>query len=83
MYNSHFIHRNQIHSNFEFLKRMMTCLEKINERPIRGEYKVWIYCFYLVQSVRFHLVVEMILQTALHKIHSLATKYIKKWLLSS
>lgn len=32
----------------KFLKRMTTCLEKIDERPIRGEYKVWIYRFYLV-----------------------------------
>jgi len=37
----------------KLLKRMTSCLENIDKRPIRGELKVWIYRFYLVQSIRF------------------------------
>ena len=34
----------------KLLKRMMSCLENIGKRPVGGEFKVWIYHFYLVQS---------------------------------
>ena len=67
-------------SSAKLLKRFSTCLQKIDQRPIRGEFKVWIYRFYLVQSIRFCLAVDLISATVLQKIHSLATKLLKKWL---
>ena len=62
----------------KLLKRFSTCLQKIDQRPIRGEFKVWIYRFYLVQSITFCLAVDLISATVLQKIHSLAMKLLKK-----
>ena len=52
----------------------------ITDNSERGEFKVWIYHFYLVQPIRFCQAVDMLLQSSLQKIHSLATKHLKKWL---
>ena len=38
-------------------KRVTTALEQIDERPIRGEYKVWIYKQYVAASIFFLLAV--------------------------
>ena len=55
-------------------------LTKINERPIHGEYKVWIYKCYLIPSVLFNLTVDKISLATSRKIQSKITSYLKKWI---
>ena len=55
-------------------------LTKINERPIRGEYKVWIYKCYLIPSVLFNLTVDKISPATSKKIQYKITSYLKKWI---
>ena len=51
-------------------------LKKIDERPIRGEYKVWIYKSYLIPSVLFNITMDRSSPSTAKKIPS----YLKKWL---
>ena len=55
-------------------------LSKVDRRPIRGEYKMWIYRNYLAPSINFHLAVDAISRSSLHKMEALATKMLKRWL---
>ena len=55
-------------------------LKSIDERPIRGEYKIWIYKAYLTPSIRFNLTVDRISQSIVSKIQTKITSYLKKWL---
>ena len=41
-------------------EKVYRALDEIDKRPIRGEYKVWIYKSYLVPSLTFNLTVERI-----------------------
>ena len=52
----------------------------LNKRPIREEYKLWIYKHYLAPSLNFHLAINVISQSKLSKLEAFATKMIKKWL---
>ena len=55
-------------------------LKKISERPIRGEYKVWMYKCYLIPSIQFNLTVDRISKATAKKIQTKITSYLKKWL---
>ena len=61
-------------------KKITGALKKIDERPIRGEYKVWIYKHYVATSVFFLLAVDAISESTIKSIQSGATRFIKKWL---
>ena len=64
----------------DLLSKVTSALSSIDKRPIRGEYKLWIYKQYLVPSLRFVLSVNAINQTTLLNIQRRATRYIKSWL---
>ena len=53
----------------------MQCL---NDRPIRSEFKVWIWKNYLAHSLRFMLMVDPVKESVLVKIQKMVTKYIKR-----
>ena len=61
-------------------KQVKEALRLINQRPVRGEYKVWIYKNYLAPSLFFLLAVDAIPESTIKFLHSSATKLIKKWL---
>ena len=52
-------------------------LRNINNRPIRGEYKLWIYHNYLLPSLQFYLAVNQIPKSSLQ---AQANKYLKRLL---
>ena len=55
-------------------------MQRIDERPIRGEFKVWIWKNYLAPSLHFLLMVDVISESSVLKIQKKITKFIKKWL---
>ena len=55
-------------------------LQHIDSRPIRGEYKTWIYKSYLIPSILFNLTVDRISAATSKKIQLKSTSYLKKWL---
>ena len=52
-------------------------LKSIDSRPIRGDYKVWIFWNYVVPSSRFFLTVDPISDNGIRSIQSTATKFVK------
>ena len=52
----------------------------IDRAPLRGEYKLWIYKRYLVQSIHFFLSMNNIPSTTISKMQSMGMKKIKRWL---
>ena len=48
-------------------------IKKIDERPIRGEYKVWIWKNYLAPSLHFQLMVDLLKKDSVNKIQSKVT----------
>jgi hypothetical protein len=60
--------------------KLFEIVNKIDIRPIRGEYKVWIYKCYLIPSVLFNLTVDKISMAATNKVQSRMASYLKKWL---
>ncbi len=64
----------------KIIEKMYRALDEIDKRPIRGEYKVWIYKSYLVPSLTFNLTVERIPKSAISKLQTRATCLIKRWL---
>lgn len=48
--------------------------------PIRGEYKLWLYCNYIVSLLHFHLSVDSVTTGAITKMENIATRHLKKWL---
>ena len=55
-------------------------LARIDERPICGEYKIWIYKCYIIPSILFNLTVDRISLATSKKIQSKITSYLKRWL---
>ena len=52
----------------------------VDQRPLRGEYKVWIYKNYLAPSLFFHIAVDVIPESVIKFFQSSAMRLIKKWL---
>ena len=67
-------------SSITLLTRFRCSLQALDARPIRGEYKLWIYQHYLAPSMHFHLAVNSTTSSSVHKMEALATKALKKWL---
>ena len=61
----------------EFENKILSALKRIDEHPIRGEYKVCIWKNYLAPSLHFQLMVQLL---AVRKIQGMVTKLIKSWL---
>ena len=56
-------------------------LEATDALSIHGEYKLWIYRNYIYPSLlRFHLGADAVPPSAISKMESMATCYMKKWL---
>ena len=53
-------------------------LQALDARPIRGEYKLWIYQHYLAPSTHFYLAVNPTSANAIKKTEACATKALKK-----
>ena len=67
-------------SNLQFSDDLTACLQRVDNAPLRGEYKVWIYRRYVIPSLHYDLAVNPLSSTTIKKMNSLATRYIKKWL---
>ena len=57
-----------------------SALRALGPRPIRGEYKLWVYQYYLAPSFHFYLAVNPTSSTLIKQMEAMATKAIKKWL---
>ena len=60
--------------------KVISAMQRLNDRPIRGEFKVWIWKNYLAHSLCFMLMVDPVKESVLVKIQKNVTKYIKRWL---
>ena len=61
-------------------QKVEVALKNTDERPIRGEMKVWIVSHYLLPSLHFHLQVNPISSTLLKKLEQTIGTLLKKWL---
>ena len=57
-----------------------TKLLNIDNTKVRSEYKIWIYKYYFLPSIRFFLTVHDLPKTALETLDKATAKYLKKWL---
>ena len=70
----------KLHAGKKITERVYTALNEIDWRHIRGEYKAWIYKFYLVPSLLFNLTVDRISQSTINKLQTRVTSFLKRWL---
>ena len=68
------------HAAKKLEKTILLAMQRIHERPIRGEFKVWIWKNYLAPSLHFLLMVDIIPESSILTIQKKITKFIKKWL---
>ena len=61
-------------------KKVLSALQRIDDRAIRGKYKVCIWKNYLAPSLHFHLMVDLVKKDSISKIQGKVTKFIKKCL---
>ena len=65
---------------FSYLNELLeTKLKNIDQTLIRNEYKMWIYQFYFLPSIRFLLTVHDITYTDIQRLDALSHRYLKKW----
>ena len=55
-------------------------LERIDESPLRNEYKLWIYDKYFLGAHRFLLTVHTVTSTDLKKLDLFTDQYLEKWM---
>ena len=60
--------------------KLLSSIKKIDSRPIRGEFKIWILKDYLAPSLYFLQMVDLLSENSLVSIQQKLTKFIKKWL---
>ena len=60
--------------------KLLAAVKNIDNRPIRGEFKIWILKNYLAPSLYFLLMVDLISENALATLQRELTKFIKRWL---
>ena len=61
-------------------KRVISAIHRLDDQPIRGEFKVWIWKNDLAHSLYFMLMVNTVQESVLVKIQKKITKFIKRWL---
>ena len=66
--------------NIRSENKILSALKRIDERLIRGEYKVWIWKNYLAPSLHFQQMVQLLKNESVCKIQGKVTKFIKNWL---
>ena len=64
------------HLSSEFSRQ----LNNVDQSPIRGEFKLWIYRRFLVPCFHYHLAVDTISTSTFKKMQANAMRKIKKWL---
>ena len=62
--------------------KLLSAIKRIDERPIREEYKIWILKNYVAPSIQFLLIVDLISENSLLTTQKKISKYIKSWLTS-
>ena len=62
------------------LSKFNAFLQALDSRPIRGEYKLWIYQNYLAPSFHYHLAVNPSTSKVIKNLEASSTRLIKKWL---
>ena len=67
-------------SGKRFMNSFLEKLSSLDASPIRGEYKLWILCRFLIPSFHFVLSVDVILESSIKKVQSQCTRKIKDWL---
>ena len=67
-------------ANKGMVSRLTELLSVTDAVHIRGEYKLWVYQNYILSLLCIHLCVDAVTPTAISKIESMATHYLKKWL---
>ena len=67
-------------ANKRMVDRLTDLLSATDTLHIRGEYKLWIYRNYILSLLRFSLSVDAVTPTAISKMESMVTHYLKKWL---
>ena len=60
--------------------KLEECLSRLDTSLIRGDYRVWIYRNFVVPSLFFHLSVNSFSVSAIKKLQSKATCFLKRWL---
>ena len=66
--------------NKRIIAHLTELLAATDALSIRGEYKLWIYRSYILSLLCFHLSIDVITQSTISKLESIATCYLKKWL---
>ena len=61
-------------------KDLTDSMERLDAIPIRGDYKIWIYRYYVIPAIFFQLAVNNITATTISKFQAIATRFLKKWL---
>ena len=67
-------------SNKKLESILLSSIQAIDQRPIRGEYKAWILKHYVAPSLHFLMMVDSISEPSAHNIQKKITKYLKRWL---
>ena len=67
-------------SSTTFVSTFCTALQALDVRPIRGEYKLWIYQHYLAPSTHIYLAVNPTSANSIIKAEASATRALKRWL---
>ena len=58
-------------------KKIISTMQRLDDRAIRGEFKVWVWKNYPAHSLHFMLMVDAVQESVLVKIQKKVTKYIK------
>lgn len=66
-------------SNSALSSTLPSYLQHLDNTPVRGEYKVWMYRRYVIPSLHYKLSVNGASIYITKKLNSLATRYLKKW----
>lgn len=68
-------------SVFELLQsKVLSALNNIDDRPLKSDYKVWIYAHYLAPSINFCLAVNAFSANQLNVLQRKINQKLKKWL---
>ena len=67
------------YSSNHLKEKLLKTIQSINQRPIRGEMKVWLLKNYVMPSLHFHLAVNQVKQTTIQMLEDIIAKTMKKW----
>ena len=67
-------------ANKRMVGQITELLSATDTLHVCGEYKLWIYQNYILSLLHFHLSVDAVIPTAISKMESMVTRYLKRWL---